>query len=240
MVIENGKFECAATDGSRLANRSEVLNIAVPSSRKVDVEGDKELEGKTQTATLDKPFAFKAIIPARACNELVKLLDGLDKKAAVNNEVRLALTSGQIVFETESHFLSTRLISGDYPRYLELFPTQFTYQATFAREEMISAIERVAVMSDDRTHLIKMHFEGDTLQITANTPDLGRAQEEVSMLFDGQVLDLSVNVRYLLDVLMRLGHPDVSFEMTGPLKPIIIKSVGDENYRYLLMPVQSK
>jgi len=98
----------------------------------------------------------------------------------------------------------------------------------------------VAVMSDDRTHLIKMHFEADVLQITANTPDLGRAQEEVSMLFEGQVLDVSVNVRYLLDVLMRLGQPDVRFEMTGPLKPIIIKSVGDENYRYLLMPVQSK
>jgi DNA polymerase-3 subunit beta len=238
MVIENGTFECAATDGSRLANRREVLNIAVPAAKKV--EGDKELEGKTQTATLDKPFAFKAIIPARACNELVKLLDGIDKKSATSAEVRLALTNGQIVFETEQQFLSTRLISGDYPRYLELFPNKYSYLATFARDEMISAIERVAVMSDDRTHLIKMHFEGDTLQITANTPDLGRAQEELSMIFEGQVLDVSVNVRYLLDVLMRLGQGDVCFEMTGPLKPVIIKGVGDESYRYLLMPVQSK
>jgi DNA polymerase-3 subunit beta len=144
------------------------------------------------------------------------------------------------VFETEIHYLSSRLISGEYPRYLELFPTQYSYQATFSRDEMISAIERVAVMSDDRTHLIKMHFEAETLQITANTPDLGRAQEEVSIIFEGQVLDLSVNVRYLLDVLMRLGQADVSFEMTGALKPIIIKGVGDDNYRYLLMPVQSK
>ncbi len=237
MVIENGKFECAATDGSRLANRSEVLNVSVPSGKKVD--GDKEIEGeaKTQTATLDRPHNLKAIIPARACNELVKLLDG---SKGSSSEVRIALVSGQIVFETDSHYLSTRLISGEYPRYLELFPANHTYQATFSREEMMSAIERVAVMSDDRTHLIKMHFEGDTLQVTANTPDLGRAQEEVSMTFEGQVLDVAVNVRYLLDVLQRLGQPDVSFEMTGPLKPIIIKGVGDDNYRYLLMPVQSK
>ncbi len=237
MVIENGKFECAATDGSRLANRSEVLNVSVPSGKKVD--GDKEIEGeaKTQTATLDRPHNLKAIIPARACNELVKLLDG---SKGSSSEVRIALVSGQIVFETDSHYLSTRLISGEYPRYLELFPANHTYQATFSREEMMSAIERVAVMSDDRTHLIKMHFEGETLQVTANTPDLGRAQEEVSMTFEGQVLDVAVNVRYLLDVLQRLGQPDVSFEMTGPLKPIIIKGVGDDNYRYLLMPVQSK
>ncbi|CAN5286901.1 DNA polymerase III subunit beta [soil metagenome] len=237
MVIENGKFECAATDGSRLANRSEVLNVSVPSGKKVD--GDKEIEGesKTQTATLDRPHNLKSIIPARACNELVKLLDGAK---GTSSEVRLALVAGQIVFETDTHYLSTRLISGEYPRYLELFPASFTYQATFSREEMMSAIERVAVMSDDRTHLIKMHFEGETLQITANTPDLGRAQEEVSMNFEGQVLDVAVNVRYLLDVLQRLGQQDVSFEMTGSLKPIIIKGVGDDNYRYLLMPVQSK
>lgn len=237
MVIENGKFECAATDGSRLANRSEVLSVSVPSGKKAD--GDKELEGesKTSTATLDRPHNLKAIIPARACNELVKLLDVSKGSSA---EVRLALVAGQIVFETETHYLSTRLINGDYPRYLELFPSSFTYQATFSREEMVSAIDRVAVMSDDRTHLIKMHFEGETLQVTANTPDLGRAQEEVSMTFEGQVLDVAVNVRYLLDVLQRLGQEDVSFEMTGSLKPIIIKGVGDDNYRYLLMPVQSK
>lgn len=237
MVIENGKFECAATDGSRLANRSEVLNVNVPSGKKAD--GDKEVEGesKTSTATLDRPHNLKAIIPARACSELVKLLDAAKGSST---EVRLALVGGQIVFETDTHYLSTRLISGEYPRYLELFPNNFTYEAKFSRDEMVSAIERVAVMSDDRTHLIKMHFEGETLQVTANTPDLGRAQEEISMTFEGQVLDVAVNVRYLLDVLQRLGQQDVSFEMTGALKPLIIKGVGDDNYRYLLMPVQAK
>ena len=95
-------------------------------------------------------------------------------------------------------------------------------------------------MSDDRTHLIKLHFEGETLQITANTPDVGKAQEEVPVRFEGQVLDIAVNVRYILDVLQRLGSDEVQIEMNGQLKPLIIKAVGDENYKYLLMPVQAK
>ena len=65
-------------------------------------------------------------------------------------------------------------------------------------------------MSDDRTHLIKLHFEGETLQISSNTPDVGRAQEEVPMRFEGQVLDVAVNVKYIQDVLTRLGAEDVS------------------------------
>ncbi|HEY9712741.1 MAG TPA: hypothetical protein V6C72_04690, partial [Chroococcales cyanobacterium] len=108
------------------------------------------------------------------------------------------------------------------------------------RDEMVAAIDRVSVMSDDRTHLVKMHFEGDGLQISANTPDVGRAQEEVSVNFEGQVLDVAVNVRYMVDVLQRMPAEDINLEMTGPLKPLIIKGVGDENFKYLLMPVQAK
>jgi DNA polymerase-3 subunit beta len=241
MVIEDGTVACTATDGSRLAHRKEILTLAVPAAKKT--EGDMETESKSQTATLERPSNLKAIVPARACQEVVKLLDNAERGAkgsGATSEVRIAITGGQIVFETENHFLSARLISGEYPRYQELFPSDYKYLANLKRDELISAIERVSVMSDDRTHLIKLHFEGDTLQITANTPDVGRAQEEVSIIFEGQVLDIAVNVRYIIDVLQRLGVDEAKIEMTGALKPLIVKGVGDEAYKYLLMPVQAK
>ncbi|MBS1990595.1 MAG: DNA polymerase III subunit beta [Cyanobacteria bacterium SZAS LIN-3] len=236
MVIEDGKFECTATDGSRLAHRFEKLNVAVAASAKVDVDAEKEGEAKSATALLDKPSALKAIIPAKACGEIVKVLDTQD----ANKEVRMGVINGQITFETETHFLSTRLISGDYPRYQELFPKDFNYLASFKREELMQAIDRVAVMSDDRTHLVKLHFEAENVQISANTPDVGKAQEEVSIEFQGEPLDVAVNVRYLTDVLQRLSLDEIKLEMTGALKPLIIKGAGDDSYKYLLMPVQAK
>lgn len=235
LVIENGSFECTATDGSRLAHRSEQLGVSLAAARRV--EGDKETDVSTQTATLDKPVSLKAIIPARACTEVVKLIDA---KSSESREIRLSVVNGQVVFETETHYLSSRLISGEYPRYHELFPADYKYLCHFNREEINSAIDRVAVMSDDRTHLIKLHFEGETLQISANTPDVGRAQEEVPMRFEGQVLDVAVNVKYIQEVLQRLASEEIQLEMTGPLKPLILKASGDENYKYLLMPVQAK
>lgn len=238
LVIDNGNFECTATDGSRLAHRFEKLNVAVPAARAVE-ESDAamEVEGETKsaTATLEKPVSLKAIIPAKSCTEIVKVLDSQDGK-----DVRLAVVNGQITFETETHFLSTRLISGEYPQYQTLFPKDYSHLASFKLDEVVGAIERVAVMSDDRTHLIKLHFEAEMVQISANTPDVGRAQEEVSIGLEGETIDVAVNVRYLTDVLQRLGVDEVKLEMTGPLKPLIIKGIGDENYKYLLMPVQAK
>lgn len=233
LLLDNEVFESTATDGSRLSHRREALRVAVPAGKGEDTE--KEHEGKVQTALADKPVSLKAIVPARACTELVKLLD-----AKAQPEVRIAVVSGQITFETENCFLSSRLISGEYPRYQELFPTEYKYFAKFERAAVLSAIERVAVMSDERTHLVKFHFEDETLQISANTPDLGRATEEVQMHFEGQVLDVAVNVRYVLDVLQRLTTDEVQLEMTGPLKPLIFRGVNDSNFKYLLMPVQAK
>jgi len=244
LVINEGIFECTATDGSRLAHRKEELSVSARSSRRV--EGDKETEGdsKSATATLDKPMYLKAIVPARACTELVKLLDAQEsekgKDSTTLKEVRIAMVSGQIVFETETHYLSSRLIGGEYPRYQELFPTDYKYLGELNADDFVSSIERVAVMSDDRTHLVKLHFEGDTLQISANTPDVGQAQDETQVQFEGQVLDIAVNVRYLIDVLQRLSGAPIRMEMTGPLKPIIIKTGADDKYRYLLMPVQAR
>lgn len=239
MVIDDGNFECTATDGSRLAHRFEKLNLAAPAASATRVEDSElgtEAEQKSSTATLEKPAGLKAIIPAKACSEIIKVLDSQDS----GNEVRLGVINGQITFETKTHYLSTRLISGDYPRYQELFPKDFTHLASFKRDELMQAIERVAVMSDERTHLVKLHFEEENVQISANTPDVGRAQEEVSIGFEGESIDIAVNVRYLTDVMQKLLVDEIKLEMTGSLKPLIIKGVGDEGYKYLLMPVQAK
>ncbi len=255
ILLDGSIFECTATDGSRLAHRHEELHALLPVRKRV--EEDKETESQSATATLDKPFSLRSIIPAKACAEIIKLLDAQDsvkgsssskedesgkedKSGGSSREVRIGMVEGQITFETDTHFLSTRLISGEYPRYHELFPNDYKFLATFDRDELVKAIDRVAVMSDDRTHLVKLHFEGDTLQISANTPDVGRASEELPVEFEGEPMDVAVNVKYILDVLQRLTVTSIRLEMTGSLKPLILKGVGDDQYKYLLMPVQAR
>jgi DNA polymerase III subunit beta len=234
LLAGEGAFEATATDGSRLAHRREELAVSAPTARKV--EGDRQTESEAATATLDRQPELKAIVPARACTEVLKIFDSKDASA----RVRVAVAEGQISFESDTHFVYSRLIGGEYPRYHELFPTEYSYLAQFKRDEMLAAVERVAVMSDERTNLIKLHFEAETIQVSSNTPDVGKAQEEVSGQMEGPVLDIAVNVRYVLDVLQKLTTASVRLEMTGPLKPLIFKGETEDNYKYLLMPVQAR
>lgn len=231
LSFHDGKFEATATDGSRLAHRLEELAVAGAGARVAASEGG------AATATLERQaIEVKAIVPAKACAELLKIVDGKEG----GQTLKVLLTEGHIYFGTQAHLVSTRLIAGEYPRYHELFPKEYTYVAEFNRQEAAEAVQRVATMSDERTNLIKLHFEGDSVQISANTPDLGKAAEELTVGFQGQVLDVAVNVRYVLDVLNNIATDSIRLEMTGALKPLIFKAGDDEHYKYLLMPVQAK
>lgn len=174
---------------------------------------------------------FKAIVPVRAVVELARVFGAKDA-------VSIAADNGSITAKSDTHFLSARLIGGEYPRYPELFPTEHTHSAMVDREELLAALTRVAVMSDDRTNLVRLDFTADKVALKANTPDVGSGSEEVYCVFDGAPISIACNFRYALDVLKVLGDKEVRFEMTGSIKPVIIKGTSDDGYRYLLMPVQ--
>jgi DNA polymerase III subunit beta len=235
--INNGEFECVATDGNRLAYRRDLLTVNVISSAKSESIEDRNQTKRKQVATLEKPVSMHAVVPARACSE-VFAITSQKISGQSNSDVRISMSNGLISFQTEESQLSTRLISGEYPAFKELFPSECKYMATFDRQELITTLDRVAVMADEKKHLIKLHFENESMQITANTPDFGKAEDEVPMKFDGQVLDIVVNVRYLLDVLRAVSSNEIVIEMNGSLQPMIVKEKDKENYKYLLMPVE--
>ncbi len=256
IAINDGQFECVATDGNRLAYKSNTLNVSTcfpnnsaKTSTSIDDKSKQSSKGEVSIATLEKPISFKAIVPARASNEVIMIIDALYNRSKRGNQeegndstrdIRLSINNGVISFQTDTNVLSSRIISGEFPAFKELFPSQYKYIATFDREELIASLDRASVMADEKKHLIRLHFESDLMQITANTPDFGGAQDEVPMKFEGQVLDVAVNARYLIDVLRCLNSHQIQIEMTGTLQPLIVKEVGSESYKYLLMPVQLK
>ena len=95
MSINNGEFECVATDGNRLAYRQQLLSLVSPAKTKGDSTGSKSktaamTEESSSVATMEKPLSLKAIIPARACNEILMLIDAQSSRAK-----RIAKTGGE-------------------------------------------------------------------------------------------------------------------------------------------------
>lgn len=210
--LSEGMLEMAATDGSRLARSIETL------------------EGSTVTQPVS------AIIPAKALQEFVKLAGGSTEAATL----RVAIQDGQISFRTETVYMLSRLLDGQYPQYEQLIPKDFKVIAYANRQALISSLERTAVMANERTNIVKMTFDKDSLSLMAQTPDVGDSKDNLDIQYDGDPLNIAFNYKFILDALKVIETDDVRMELNGGLSPTLFKSRDENGFLCLVMPVQVK
>jgi DNA polymerase III subunit beta len=209
------QFEMAATDGSRLARRTEAL----------------EDSGITQP--------ISAIIPAKSLQEFARLVGGNNPESTT---VSLSISDGQLALKTERYYVLTRLIDGQYPQFQQLIPKENKLTMVADRQHLMAGIERAAIMANERTSVIKMTVMMDRVELAANTPEVGDSQDEVAVQFTGHSPEpfvVAFNYRYVLDALKVISDAEVRMETNGQLTPTIFRSnTPDDGYMCVVMPVQ--
>jgi DNA polymerase-3 subunit beta len=179
---------------------------------------------------------WEVIVPGRALQELSRMLD----PAATETPARIRASDQQILFEVGPYTLISRLIEGQFPNYQRLLQQQqeTRWRIVLDRQELLAAIRRAAIMARaEASKLIFRTGEG-TLKISAESADLGQASEELSASIEGGELEIGFNAEYLTDVLSVLECERITWELTGPLSPGVVKALDDPDYLYVVMPMQ--
>lgn len=186
---------------------------------------------KTQIST-EAASPVTAIVPARPLIELERML-------GANESVHIRFGASQVQFETESATLVSRVLDGQFPNYEKVIPKNTERKVTFNRNEFLSAVRRVFIVAKQNSEKAIIETKGDLLQMTAESQDIGRAYEEVPITMDGTDLRIAFNARYLMDVLGLIDSENVTLELTGALNPGILRAEGDEDFLYVVMPMQA-
>jgi DNA polymerase-3 subunit beta len=173
-----------------------------------------------------------AIIPLKALTELQKILD------ASKDMVRVQFSDNQAFFEKGSTILVSRLIDGTYPNYEQVIPKKNDKTVEADADALLKAVRRVSTMASDKSNSIKLSLKKNGLVITANTPDLGEAEEEIEVAYDGEEMTLAYNARYLLDSLKVMAGPKVEIRLSTPLNPALLVPGGNDGYLYVVMPMR--
>ena len=105
---------------------------------------------------------------------------------------------------------------------------------------MIEALERIAVLADQQSSVVKINLEDkDLALISAEAQDIGNANETVPVSFDFDQFDIAFNVRYLLEGLKVISSQNVIFKCNLPTTPAVMVPEDNINsFTYLVMPVQ--
>jgi len=261
--IDADVIKLVATDMYRLAVRELGWNPAQPGSRGTLLVPAKTLADAARMMTPGVP---------------VRVMMGGDQGGAWSAEGTpgsasadansLRAADAVIGFESAGRRLTTRLIAGEYIKYMSRFPEDFGSRGDMPAIALAEAVKRVALVAE-RGSSVRLSFGHGKVTIEAGTEGQARARETVPADFSGHETAIAFSPHYLLDGLgaaltaatgaggqdkpSKEGQdtspsPDearIRLQFTSPTKPALITGAAragddsDPDYRYLVVPLRA-
>jgi len=209
--VNKNILEMAATDGNRLARVREVV----------------------KNSSTDEENPFEMLISSRILSQLSKIATLVESE-----HIKICKEEKKIVIIVDRTKIITRLMQGQYPKYNQLIPQSFPKEAVLNKANLISALERVAVMVNEKNSIVKFEFVDNTLKLTGDSPDAGNSEDEVEAKYTAEPLAIAFNYKFILEFLKIVESEDIKVQLNSALSATIFKPESDEDYIYLVMPVQ--
>ena len=174
------------------------------------------------------------IVPPKALEQIRRLF-------AAEDEVEIARSENHLGFRSASTQVFTRLIEGPYPNYEQVIPRENDKAATADKAAFTAALRRMSIVASDQTHRIRMSFGNGACKLSVQTPDLGEAQEEIAVAYEGDPLEIGFNAAYLLEILKFMPTDEVRMTFKAPERAATCEPVGWDDpasYLTLVMPLR--
>jgi len=175
--------------------------------------------------------AQQVIVPRKGVLELQRILDadGNADVAIGSNHVRAQI--GDVRF-------TSKLIDGRFPDYSRVIPAAPPHVIKADRDVLRQALQRTAILSNEKYRGIRMTVKNNTLTVQAHNPEQEEAEEEVEVSYAGADLEVGFNVNYLLDALAAIDGQEVELGLSDSNSSCLIRSPGVATTRYVVMPMR--
>jgi DNA polymerase-3 subunit beta len=107
-----------------------------------------------------------------------------------------------------------------------------------SRNQIRESLQRVSLLSSEKTKGVKFHFSQDILELSSYNPDFGEAKEELSVDYKGEDLTMGFNYRFFLEVLDILDSGEILFELEDVVSPAVIRPANDDKHICVVMPMR--
>jgi DNA polymerase-3 subunit beta len=225
--IEGDILTLISTDRYRLAVRELRWTPAKPDLSAAVLVPAKALTDTARSLTTAAEVSIALALPG---DEAAPATPGLSQAAGGD---------GMIGFEAGGRRTTTRLLSGEFPRYRTLLPSAVNATAEVSTSMLAEAVRRVALVAERNT-AVKLGFTSGQVTLEAGTGEEAQADEVMEASFEGEDLTIAFNPTYLLDGLTAMDSDTTRIAFTEPGKPALLTGKpgpdGSPDYRYLLMP----
>ena len=225
-----------ASSASRDETRPVLTGILVSASeRELRMVATDSYRLSVKETQLEQPLqqAFEANVPARALQELARLVQQARRRGAHR---RRPPEPGRLPIA--GVVLSSRLIEGQFPNYRQLLPETYEHELTPGRRRARPTSCAASACWRRRTRRCGCRFQPGELTVSAQTPDIGEARESLPVAFQGEPLEIGFNPEFLRDGLEGIESGNIVLKLISPLRPGLIEAGDDAGFLYLIMPIR--
>ena len=172
------------------------------------------------------------ILPRKGLQEIRKIVE------EETDEVMIGVDHGMFFVKTKDTVLKVSLIDGEYPDYRRVVPVDEGTLLRFDRGAVLHALKRMNVMSSERYNGVILTLAENRLILNSTNPDVGEANDEIEVAYEGEEIRVGYNVNYMIEAIEVVDDAEVLFEMRPGMKPGVVRTVGDDHYACVVMPLK--
>jgi DNA polymerase-3 subunit beta len=182
------------------------------------------------------PLEEELLFPRKSLKVLEKLLkDTL-------GEVEVGKDDSFVHVKGEGWRFSVRLLEGEYPDYMAVIPTDYTFSVLLDKNEFERVLKRLSAITSDKAFPVKLVFTNEVVRAEISDPEFGEGKDEVDVL-EGTVpelMEIGFNGKYLLEALEEFDFERVYLKAIDPDSPVVLESADQEKDPYLciIMPMR--
>jgi len=213
-LLEGQTMTLAAADGYRLAVR---------------------------TAEIGESFDERQdmVVPANTMNEVARIVED-DQEVGIS----LPTQRNSITFFAPNVLVSSQLLEGRFPDFASIIPRSFVTSTVMYTNDLLVVCQRAEIFARDNANSANLRVkpamnpgEPAEVLIVGKSAERGDSEGMLDATAEGEALDISFNIRYLIDVLRVINEERVVFQSNGPENPGVLKPENRDDFTHVIMPM---
>ena len=173
----------------------------------------------------------QVIVPRKGVLELQRILGGA-------GELELSIGTNHIRAQIGDIRFTSKLIDGKFPEYSRVVPASPPNIMTSGKDDLRTALQRIAILSNEKYRGVRLTFGTDSLTIQAQNPEHEEAEEQMEVGFKGAGIEIGFNVNYLMDALAAIDVDTVEIGLMDGNSSCLIRAPGDQTTKFVVMPMR--
>ena len=165
-----------------------------------------------------------------------KVVTELQRSLSTDGDARITIEKSQISFNLGNTRIYSKLLDEIYPNYRQVIPGECAEHITIDRQLLLSALDRVSVMSRDESNSTKLTFDSNELTVSSAATEMGSARDIVPIKYGGNRIEIVFNPNFVMEPLKAIDEDEVIIELNDGQHPALLKC--SIPFLYVMMPLR--